>query len=42
MRLNFLSVAGDGLSALNGWQEGALATADHAVRALRRHLRHTA
>ncbi len=36
-----LFFAGDGLSALNGWQEGALATADHAVRALRRHLRHT-
>jgi hypothetical protein len=37
-----LFFAGDGLSALNGWQEGALASADHAVRALRRHLRHTA
>ena len=36
-----LFFAGDGLSALNGWQEGALASADHAVRALRRHLRHT-
>ena len=36
-----LFFAGDGLSALNGWQEGAQASADHAVRALRRHLRHT-
>jgi monoamine oxidase len=36
-----LFFAGDGLSALNGWQEGALASADHAVRALRRHLGHT-
>ena len=36
-----LFFAGDGLSALNGWQEGALASADHAVRAMRRHLGHT-
>ena len=36
-----LFFAGDALSTLNGWQEGALASADHAVRAMRRHLRHT-
>ncbi len=36
-----LFFAGDGLSTQNGWQEGALASAEHAVRALLRHLRHT-
>ena len=36
-----LFFAGDALSPLNGWQEGALESADHAVRALLRHLRHT-
>lgn len=36
-----LFFAGDGLSTLNGWQEGALESAQNAMLALMRHLRHT-